>query len=215
MLHEMERMKPKNNLVYSGFHRMPFIGSILSLMFYTRTDKGNFKPNIGCLAWGGMNKKASTELISELLKNSKRSDRELARVLGMSQASVSRLRNKLVKDGLIFTIIPDIVKMGFEILAISSFRSKSNKEIAERAIGWTASKPYILFAARAEGMGKNAVVISIHKDFTHLSNFLTEIRREGEGIIEDYDTLLISLKGFIAKHFSLRYFAELVKTSQE
>lgn len=156
-------------------------------------------------------KRAMEKLLFELLKDSKRSDRELAKVLKVSQATVSRMRNTLVRDGLIrqFTIIPDFAKMGFEILAITSFKSKRSKEVADRAIKWTMAKPNIIFAARAEGMGKNGVVISIHKNYTDYSNFLTEITSEGKSIIEDYDTLLISFRGFIAKPFSLKYLAEL------
>lgn len=160
-------------------------------------------------------KKTMKKLLFELLKDSKRSDRELAKVLGVSQATVSRMRNTLVKDGLIreFTIIPDLVKMGFEILAISVFKSIRTKEIREKAMEWTMAKPNMIFAARADGMGKNAVVISIHKDYTDYSNFLNDIMFEGKDIIEDHDALLISLRGFIAKPFSLRYIAELNEES--
>ncbi len=37
-------------------------------------------------------------LVSELMKNSRRSDRELARVLGISQPTVSRMLRKLKKE---------------------------------------------------------------------------------------------------------------------
>jgi Lrp/AsnC family transcriptional regulator for asnA, asnC and gidA len=156
-------------------------------------------------------KKTMMKLLLQLLKDSKRSDRELAKVLDVSQATVSRMRNKLVRDGVIkeFTVIPDFTKMGFELLAIISFKSESSKEIAEKAIKWTMSKPNVIFAGRAEGMGKNAVIISIHKNFTDYSNFLTQLRFEGKDVVEDYDTLIISLNGFIAKPFSLKYLAEL------
>ncbi|MDH5783216.1 MAG: Lrp/AsnC family transcriptional regulator [Candidatus Bathyarchaeota archaeon] len=156
-------------------------------------------------------KKILMKLLLELLKDSKRSDRELAKVLDVSQATVSRMRSKLVKDGLVqqFTVIPDLAKMGFEILAISSFKSKRTKEIREKAIKWTMAKPNVLFVARAEGMGKNAVMVSIHKNYTDYSNFLNDIMFESKDIVEDHDTLLISLRGFIAKPFSLKYLAEL------
>jgi len=160
-------------------------------------------------------KKTMKHLLFELLKDSSRSDRALAKVLGVSQATVSRMRNKLVKDGLIrqFTVIPDFSKMGYELMAITCFRSKRTKEIREKATKWTMAKPNMIFAARAEGMGKNAVVISIHKDYTDYSNFLNDIMFEGKDIIEDHDTLLISLRGFIAKPFSLKYLAELCEKS--
>lgn len=156
-------------------------------------------------------KKKMMSLLLEFMKDSKRSDREIAKVLGVSQPTVSRMRSRLVKEGMIreFTVIPDFVKMGYEIMAISSFKSKRTKEIEERAIKLTEARPNILFAARAEGMGKNGVIISLHKNYTDFSNFLSALMVEGEDYIEDYDTLLISLKGLIIKPLSLKYLAEL------
>ena len=61
-------------------------------------------------------KKIMMRLLLELMKDSKRSDRELAKVLGVSQPTVSRMRSRLVKEGIIreFTVIPNFVKMGYE-----------------------------------------------------------------------------------------------------
>lgn len=64
-------------------------------------------------------KKIDMKLLSELLKDSKRSDRELAKVLGVSQPTVTRMRTKLVKEGMIrdWIVVPDFVKMGYEIFS--------------------------------------------------------------------------------------------------
>ncbi len=155
-------------------------------------------------------KKRMFSLLLELLRDSKRSDRELAKVLGVSQPTVSRMRSRLVKEGIIqdFTVIPDFVKMGYEIMAINCFKSKTTKEIAEKAKKWMMSKPNIIFAAAAQGMGKNAVMISLHRNYTDFSNFLAEVMAEDETVMEDYDTMLISLDGRIAKPLSLKYLAE-------
>ncbi len=155
-------------------------------------------------------KKRMFSLLLELLRDSKRSDRELAKVLGVSQPTVSRMRSRLVKEGIIqdFTVIPDFVKMGYEIMAINCFKSKTTKEIAEKAKKWMMSKPNIIFAAGAQGMGKNAVMISLHRNYTDFSNFLAEVMAEDETVMEDYDTMLISLDGRIAKPLSLKYLAE-------
>jgi len=149
-------------------------------------------------------------LLLELLKDSKRSDRELAKVLDVSQPTVSRMRSRLVKEGIIrdFTVMPDFVKMGYEIMAINCFKSKTSEEIAERAKKWVMSKPNIIFAAAAQGMGKNAVMISLHRNYTDFSNFLGEVLAEDENVMEDYDTMLISLEGRIVKPLSLKYLAE-------
>ena len=155
-------------------------------------------------------KKRMLSLLLELLRDSKRSDRELAKVLGVSQPTVSRMRSRLVKEGIIqdFTIIPDFVKMGYEIMAINCFKSKSSKELTEKAKKWVMSKPNIIFAAAAQGMGKNGIMISLHRDYTDFSNFLAEVMAEDESVMEDYDTMLISLKGRIVKPLSLKYLAE-------
>ena len=44
-------------------------------------------------------KDVELKLISELMKNSRRSDRELAKTIGVSQPTVSRLIRKLEKNG--------------------------------------------------------------------------------------------------------------------
>ena len=161
-------------------------------------------------------KKRMMSLLFELLKDSKRSDRKLAKVLGVSQPTVTRMRNRLVKEGMIheFTVIPDLVKMGYEIMAISCVkRRKAVTELEEKATKWMMKHPNIIFAARAEGMGKNGVMISLHKDYADYSNFVAEQLQYWEDEIEDYDTMLISLRGVIAKPLSLAYLAELEETS--
>jgi len=160
-------------------------------------------------------KKILMKLLLELLKDSKRSDRELAKALGVSQPTVTRMRKKLVDDGLIqqYTIIPDFAKMGYELMAISCFKSKVKEELRERAKKLAKANPNIIFAAGAQGMGKNGVVISLHKNYTDYTNFFTALMEEGGEDIKDYDTLLISLGGVIIKSFSLKYLAELEETS--
>ena len=63
------------------------------------------------------------KLMTELLKNSHRSDRELARALGTSQPTVSRTREKLEKEGYIneYQIIPNFQKLGYHLFALTFF----------------------------------------------------------------------------------------------
>jgi len=154
-------------------------------------------------------KEKMKKLLLELLKDSKRSDREIAKVLGVSQPTVSRMRQRLVKEGLIreFTVIPDLMKMGYELMAISSVKTKnpSTIESSKEATKWVMKFPNIIFASSAEGMGKNGVIISLHKNYTEYSRF---VREQLLHWAKDYDTLLVSLKRIIAKPLSLRYLAE-------
>jgi len=156
-------------------------------------------------------KKKMMNLLLELLKDSKRSDREIAKTLGVSQPTVTRRRQRLVKEGWIkdFTVIPDFVKMGYEIMAISSFKSKVTEESVKKATKLTMAKPNIIFASNGQGMGKNAVMISLHRNYADFSNFLLNLRLEGGDNLRDYDTMLISLKEKAVKPLSLKYLAEL------
>jgi len=161
-------------------------------------------------------KKKMSRLLSELLKDSKRSDRELARVLGVSQPTVSRLRNRLVKDGLIqqFTAIPDLNKVGFELLAISCIKKTITEESTQRARKWMNQHPNIIFAAEVEGMGKNGVMISVHRNYSEYSEFVKKNLRYWGEALEDYGSMLVSLKGLVVKPLSLGYLAEVLEASE-
>jgi len=157
----------------------------------------------------GMEKKMAS-LLLELLKDSKRSDREIATVLGVSQPTVSRMRWRLEEEGVIkdFTVIPDFVKMGYEIMAIVFFKLRVTKASVEKAIKVTMARPNIIFASEAEGIGKNGVIISLHKNYTDFSNFLSDLKLEGGDDLQDFDALLISLKEKAVKPLSLKYLGE-------
>lgn len=59
-------------------------------------------------------------LIAELMRNSRRSNRKLAKAVGVSQPTVSRIIRKLESNGLVqeYTMIPNLMKLGYEILAL-------------------------------------------------------------------------------------------------
>jgi DNA-binding Lrp family transcriptional regulator len=154
-------------------------------------------------------------LLFELLKDSRRSDRELAKVLGVSQPTITTMRRRLVKEGIIreFTVIPDFVKMGYEIMAISCVKTKTPIiELSEKGVEWWKKFPDVIFAAAAEGVGKNGVIISLHKSFTDYSKFVSEQLLHWKDEIIDHDTMIISLEGIIAKPLSPKYLAEQRET---
>jgi DNA-binding Lrp family transcriptional regulator len=152
------------------------------------------------------------KLLFELLKDSKKSDRQLAKILGVSQATVSRMRNRLVMEGMIkeFTIIPDFEKLGYELLAVTAGRFKipSSPERIERGKRWSARFPNVIFVSRTQGMGKNALTISLHKDYTDYNEFFQNMMSEWADAMENVESMLVSLKGIIVKPLSFRYLAE-------
>ncbi len=114
-------------------------------------------------------------LISELMKDSHVSDRKLAKRLGTSQPTVSRLRSRLEKEGYIkeYTIIPDFNKLGYRIMAITFVRlgaTLTNKGVEEaRKVAAESLKtgPYeIIMLERGIGCASHGVVISYHRNYS-------------------------------------------------
>jgi len=156
-------------------------------------------------------KELKLRLLLELMKDSKRSDRELAKILGVSQATVSRTRNRLVKDGLIkeFTIIPDFAKLGYELLVITTgkYKMPRTKEFVRKGQEWMVKYPNVIFASKAQGTNADGIMISLHKSYTEYDKFVTELKSEFADSVEPTDNILISLQGFIVKPFSFSYLA--------
>ena len=67
-----------------------------------------------------MKRQKLLRLLKEMLKDSKRSDMEIAKSLGVSQPTVTRTRAQLEKEYIeTCTIIPGFVKLGYQILAFA------------------------------------------------------------------------------------------------
>ncbi|MCW3980354.1 MAG: winged helix-turn-helix transcriptional regulator [Candidatus Bathyarchaeota archaeon] len=152
-------------------------------------------------------------LLRELLKDSKRSDRELAKVLGVSQPTITRLRHKLVDEGIIqgFTIIPEFTKLGYEIMAITLAKAKTTLEPdkQERARKLVLTNPSVIFVASGEGMGMNGVMISLHRNYSDYVDFMQNLRLGSIGYMEKVDSMLVSLKSSaVFKPLSPAYLAE-------
>ncbi len=154
-------------------------------------------------------------LISELVKNSRRSDRELAKALGISQPTVSRTRMRLEKQGLIeYSAIPNLAKLGFEILAVTlgnrDYRKQPETNI-QKARNYVKKYPNIIFTASGSGLGNDRIVISIHRNYSEYAKFMQEMKTEWEGWF-DPNSFLISLKsGEVVQPLSLKRFAEHLK----
>ena len=75
-----------------------------------------------------MRNNVSVKILQQLFRNSKKSDRELAKAIGISQATFTRrrkqLERKIIQE---YTITPNLWELGFEILAFTFVRSQSPK----------------------------------------------------------------------------------------
>lgn len=152
-----------------------------------------------------------TKLLFALIKNSNRSDRELARALQLSQPTVGRLRKILEKEGIKqYTAFPNLSYLGFDLI---SFTFSSSKELVnpleDKAKKWTAEQPSIVFASTGQGMDADAIMVTVHKDYADFAKFYQNFRREWGGSLENFKTFLVSVKGSeLLKAFSLNCLAE-------
>lgn len=157
-----------------------------------------------------MRKELPQQLLGELLKNSRRSDRKLAKVLKVSQPTITRTRHKLEKDGTIenYTTIPNFRKMGFEILALNFAKLKPGillSEIKEKARKYIAKFPNTIFASGGAGMGMNAVSISFFRNYREYQERVNLFRTEWKEIIEDLQSFIIPIGEEEFKRFSLAH----------
>lgn len=131
-------------------------------------------------------KNIELRLISELMKNSRRSDRELAKVLRVSQPTVSRVRERIEKEGYVreFTVIPDFRKLGFQLAAVILVRMSKTltaeelekaREISMRDMLEKAPDEIVLFQ-RGMGGGYDGVLVSFHKSYSDFSKLIERMK---------------------------------------
>lgn len=166
-------------------------------------------------------KNVELRLVSELMKNGRRSDRELAKVIGISQPTVTRLRGKLEKAGIIkeYTMIPDFAKLGFEILAITMFKRLKDVSAAEldkiMAMGQeVANKKGMnsILALKGIGLDYDVAVISVHEDYGSFLKVIEGIREFPSSDAKSVQSFLINLKDEVQyRALTFSYLANYLK----
>lgn len=129
-------------------------------------------------------KELELKLISELMKNSRSSDRELAKALRVSQPTVSRLRARLEEEGVIkeYTMIPDFSKLGFNLMSIIMLKLNpmSEEDVQEihraaRELDNEERRPFLMIM-RGIGLGKDLAMLSFHKNYSAYAAYINDIR---------------------------------------
>jgi len=162
-------------------------------------------------------KEIDYKILYELMKNSKTSDRRLAKKLGVSQPTVTRRRSKLEKEVIEgYTTIPRWEKLGYQILALILVKAKlqfaSNetmREAYDSSMEWLKKQPNVILAGQCRGMGFTGFMISVHKTYADFDAFMGEHRRRLGNYLEDVQTVLANMSGpGIARSLHLKYLAE-------
>jgi len=128
----------------------------------------------------GKLKDLELKVLSELMKNSRRSDRELAKLIGVSQPTVTRARNNLEKKGLIreYTVIPDFSRLGYGLLAVTLAKAKLDstpeqiKKAREAVMQFVnRNLGQIIMFERLPEIG-SVVILSYHRTYSDFNNFI-------------------------------------------
>jgi len=154
-----------------------------------------------------MMKKRMLKLLFELMKNSKRSDREIAKIIGVSQPTITRMRQRLEKKAIVeYTVIPDWKELGFEIMAFTFLKASRQQGLVEKAREWSKKNPSVVFASGGEGMGMDGAMISFHRNFSDFSDFIMNLKIELPEHLHDIQSFLMTTDGErLMKTFSLKY----------
>ncbi len=157
------------------------------------------------------------KLLFELMKDSHRSDRRLAKALGVSQPTVTR-RRALLEENFIegYTVIPKFGKIGYELAAFTFLKSKlkqktgqEKEEALKNMKEWYLNQSNVILVADGRGMGWDAVCISLHENFTDYTEFIRAQDSELADFIIENQTFHVDLKpGLVIKPFHLKYLAK-------
>ena len=148
-------------------------------------------------------KEIDYKILYELMKNSKTSDRQLAKKVGVSQPTVTRRRVMLEEKAIAgYTAIPKWDKLGYQILAIILVRAKLQfaagermKEAFDASMKWLEEQPNVIMAGQCRGMGFTGFMVSIHKTYADFDAFMNEHRRQLGSFLENVQTILTNLSG--------------------
>jgi DNA-binding Lrp family transcriptional regulator len=157
------------------------------------------------------------KILFELMKNSRLSDRQLAKKLGVSQPTITRRRSLLEKefiDG--YTVIPKWERLGYEIFAMTFFKirataaSKEKYEVTrKKGLQWLMNQPNVIMAGSCRGIGMDAFSLSFHKSYSEYDEWMRNVRSEMAEFIEDIQTVLVNLAGEeLLKPLNIKYLAE-------
>jgi DNA-binding Lrp family transcriptional regulator len=165
------------------------------------------------------------KLISELMKNSRRSDRVLAKAIGISQPTVTRIRMKLEREGYIneYTMIPNYLELGFHIVSINFIKLRESldaqKLVKAREFGQNIADkvfPEVIVAERGKGLGYQAVFVSLHKDYTAYVEFVEKLKRMHMFGLPEIESFLINLDDKIHyRYLTFSTLAQFVLTLKE
>ncbi len=145
------------------------------------------------------------KMLSELMKNSRRSDRELAKAVGTSQPTATRIRTKLEKEGYVkeYTAIPDFIKIGYTIMALTFLKFDQKSVVAQsdynfKKVHFEAIEQYpmsaVFLAKQGIGLGHDKVILSFHPSYGAFDKFQLYVKEKMSAQIHSMSAFLVNLE---------------------
>jgi DNA-binding Lrp family transcriptional regulator len=163
-------------------------------------------------------KDVELRVISELMKNSRRSDREIAKTIGVSQPTVSRVIQRLEKEGFIreYTIIPNYVRLGFQLASITFAKlsepvsEETTEDVLKHSRELEDKNPSpTIIAMNGMGVGADNVAIAFHKDYSEYVRFREYIKAFPHVKVDEIKSFIIDLHD--KSHWRYLTFSSLAK----
>ncbi|MEM3113079.1 MAG: Lrp/AsnC family transcriptional regulator [Candidatus Pacearchaeota archaeon] len=147
------------------------------------------------------------QVLTELLKNCKISDQEIARRLKTSRPTVFKIRERLEREGIIKRYIPiiDFEKLNLNLQSVVLYKWKdySKTKELEDTINFIKSLPEVVLFVKGEGIGsKTDLIISIHEDLKDYERFIRKLKYEWKNNVDNVEVFLSSVDG-ISKGYDL------------
>jgi len=136
------------------------------------------------------------KLVAELMKNSRRSERLLAKALGVTQPTVGRMIRKLEKEGVIkeYTVIPDFSKLGFTIMGSTRFQmNETPVDDSQRACMGMMDKFAGFVGVQGDCAGKNRLLLSFYASFSEYCEALRLLKANPIVNVDNVDTFMVDL----------------------
>jgi DNA-binding Lrp family transcriptional regulator len=158
-------------------------------------------------------KKRNREVFLELIRNSKKSDREIAKKLGISQPTVTRIRKKLEKKIIkSYTALPVFPEIGIDLISFNFGRCENPHKDVEICFKNMAKKnKKIIFISAGEGLGKNCLIVALHKDYRDYLDFLKFIRSQCKSAKNEFESFLVPT----SKEHNLDFATPIINLSEK
>lgn len=147
-------------------------------------------------------KNTEIKIIAELMKNSRRSDKEIARAVGVSQPTASRTIKRLEREGIIreYTMIPDFRRLGYQMMVFAflgkpeTHKQEERKELRKAAVELERSTPFAnMMVVDGMGMGKGRVLINLYRDYRSFTEGMETIKSLPHVDADEADCFLVDL----------------------